>query len=174
MHSRRSCRVVGADRPGGAAGTAELEELFQLVDFRIARVKATYEAATADVIGKDPSWPVQWALLTQRYDATQQQVRAEVKPGDDVTDQYNLVLASVQKEPAHVSPGDLSDLMNRLGKAGHPVDESGTPQPKYVSLSDAFERYTRSVPTPSDLGKLVDVLKVAGLLWLLRELGAFK
>jgi len=155
----------------GYANAEELKELIGLVDYRIAKTQAVYDAnmgpGPSDIVVRDVTWLPDWLAMKERY----RKVRDLSDLGvSSTTSTYEKVARAVQQVEAHRTKGDLSDLMTRLGKLGYPVDESGTPQPS-KKLSDLFMEATNVVPTPQGLETFT---KWAVLLFLVHESGILK
>jgi hypothetical protein len=148
----------------------DLKELIALVDFRIARTQAVYNANVADVNTRDPQWLAGWSLLLGRVNEAKMNADPATRPTLwTERDAYEAVSRAVQQVDRKRTTGDLSDLMSRLGKMGYPVDETGAPQPS-ASNEPAlrFLKWTNEVPTP---GQTFAGLKWAALAWVAWKTG---
>ena len=167
--ARRARARVGATS-AFVPNDTDVNDLVALLDFRIARTKAVYDAHPKEVIAKDLAWPVDWSMLNERYTAARAKVTTPALL-ETPRDRYWNLLRSVQAKEGTRSPGDLSDLMSRLGKAGYPVDESDAPKP--ASGNDpalAFLQATEHVPTPAGLfAGAEEALKWGALLFVLSK-----
>jgi hypothetical protein len=151
----------------------EAQELQRLYGFRIERTMQTFDAHKAAIIGKDPSWPVDFAVMRSRYELAKQQLallptdeatgyKTDPFYGSKITNARNALARAVQQTPMARTKGDLSDLMGRLSSLGFPVDTSGEPlADQEAAPEDVFMRQTAHVPTPGQ------VFGGAGLLLLL-------
>jgi hypothetical protein len=131
----------------------DLKELVALVDFRIARTTAAYNANVADVSMRDPNWLADWTLLLGRVADAKTKADPATRPVLwTERDSYEAVMRAVQQVDRTRTKGDLSDLMSRLGVLGHMVDETGSPQPDARNEPALrFLKWTNEIPTPGQL-----------------------